>query len=133
MNNDSPDTFPEEEQTRWQETVAEDVFLPTVRVQLRWRDVEEAVTQGAIVPQQAHALWANWAMPGSTTRLSSDGVPGGAPFAAQEMPSAPESKWEERPMPAIERRKGGSTLLGFVVGAAVALLAAWGYSMFLAV
>lgn len=70
MTTDNPDTMPEAEDTRWLETYAEDVFLPSVRVQLGWRDVEAAVEQGAILPSEAHALWASWAMPGSPTRVA---------------------------------------------------------------
>lgn len=120
MNTDAPDTFPEAEQTRWQETVAEDVFLPSVRVQLNWRDVEAAVAQGAIVPQQAHALWANWAMPGSPTRLGSD-APEGQRSHAYGTPSTLESNWVDRPMPEIERTSRAPLLLGFVAGALLTL------------
>jgi hypothetical protein len=69
MITDDPDTMPDAEDTRWLETHADDVFLPSVRVQLAWRDVEAAVERGAIVPSKAHALWASWAMPGSPTRV----------------------------------------------------------------
>lgn len=69
MITDDPDTMPDAEDTRWLETHADDVFLPSVRVQLAWRDVEAAVERGAIVPSEAHALWASWAMPGSPTRV----------------------------------------------------------------
>lgn len=121
MKNDNPDTFPEAEHTRWQETVAEDVFLPTVRVQLNWRDVEAAVAQGAIVPQQAHALWANWAMPGSQTRLSASGpeAPRSGDYVA---PSTLESDWgARRPMPVIEKPSQLPVVVGFVTGALVVL------------
>ncbi len=69
MKNDNPETVSMDEPTRWAETIADDVFLPTVRVQLSWSDLEAAVEQGAVLPQHAHALWAGWAMPGSSTRL----------------------------------------------------------------
>ena len=69
MNQDNPDTVMMDEQSHWEATQMEDVFLPSVRVQLGWSDVENAVDQGAIVPAQAHALWASWALPGSATRL----------------------------------------------------------------
>ena len=125
MNNEASDTFPEDEQTRWQETLAEDVFLPTVRVQLSWNDVEAAVAQGAIVPQQAHALWANWAMPGSPTRLSS--AAGDAPLEApaqESMPSTLESHWpDRRPMPELSKPNRMSGLTGFLIGAVVMLAA----------
>ena len=69
MSTQNPDTMPGEEPTRWEITQTEDVFLPSVRVQLSWRDVEDAVEQGAIVPSAAHALWASWATPGSRLRV----------------------------------------------------------------
>lgn len=124
MNTEASDTFPEAEQTRWQETLAEDVFLPSVRVQLNWRDVEAAVAQGAIVPQQAHALWANWAMPGSETRLSASAsdVPR---TSDHETPSTLESNWSDRrPMPEIERPSRLPLVVGFVMGALVTLAVA---------
>ena len=124
MNKEASDTFPEGEQTRWQETLAEDVFLPSVRVQLSWRDVEAAVAQGAIVPQQAHALWANWAMPGSETRLSSSASE--APREdAFDTPSSLESHWSDRrPMPEIERPSRLPLVVGFVIGVVVTLVGA---------
>ena len=120
MHKEASDTFPEAEQTRWQETVAEDVFLPSVRVQLNWADVEAAVAQGAIVPQQAHALWANWAMPGSSTRLSGDGAHG------QRVPgfvetSTLESAWVGRPMPEFQRSSRLPLILSFVLGVLLTL------------
>jgi hypothetical protein len=124
MNHDASDTFPEDEQTRWQETLAEDVFLPTVRVQLGWNDVEAAVAQGAIVPQQAHALWANWAMPGSPTRLSSAAseAPPAAERVQESIPSTLESHWpERRPMPQVNRPSRLPGLIGFLVGAVATL------------
>ena len=56
MRNDNPDTIAIED-THWVHTEVDDVFLPSVRVQLGWKDVEAAVESGAVVPQQAHALW----------------------------------------------------------------------------
>jgi hypothetical protein len=84
MNTDNPDTMPNDEPTRWEVTQAEDVFLPSVRVQIGWRDVEAAVESGAIHPSAAHGLWANWASPGSPLRVVA-GVPGGSavPTAAE--------------------------------------------------
>jgi len=67
---DNPETLMMDEQTRWEATQMEDVFLPSVRVQIGWRDLEEAVNRGAVVPQYAHALWAGWAAPGSATRVT---------------------------------------------------------------
>lgn len=74
-NNDNPDTMPTDEPTRWEITQTEDVFLPSVRVQLGWRDVEAAVEAGAIQPTEAHALWASWASPGSPLRVVVATVP----------------------------------------------------------
>lgn len=90
MNNDNPDTISMEPPTRWEETHAEDVFLPSVRVQLGWRDIEAAVEAGAIVPSEAHALWAEWAMPGSRTRVAA-----GAPLVPDVdfEPTVAESLW----------------------------------------
>jgi hypothetical protein len=118
MHKEASDTFPEAEQTRWQETVAEDVFLPSVRVQLNWGDVQAAVEQGAIVPQQAHALWASWAMPGSPTRLSGDGSDNQRPPGFVES-STLESAWVGRPMPEIQRTSRIPVVVGFVLGALV--------------
>jgi hypothetical protein len=132
MNKDAPDTFPEAEQTRWQETLVDDVFLASVRVQLTWRDVEAAVAQGAIVPQQAHALWASWAMPGSATRLSSD-APLGQRSNAYDTPSTLESARVGRAMPEVERPSRLSGILGFVMGALVVLGAVAIYNSFFAV
>ena len=81
-NNDNPDTMPTEEPPRWEITQTEDVFLPSVRVQLGWRDVEAAVEAGAIQPGEAHALWASWASPGSPLRAAVATVPP-APTAAE--------------------------------------------------
>ncbi len=69
MNKDNPDTMPGEDLPRWETTKAEDVFLPSVRVQISWHDVQAAVEEGAIVPTAAHALWASWATPGSPLRV----------------------------------------------------------------
>ena len=74
MQNDNPDTIAIEE-THWIHTQVDDVFLPSVRVQLGWKDVETAVEQGAVLPQQAHALWAGWASPMSGLRVGAAPVP----------------------------------------------------------
>ena len=101
MNKDNPDTVMMDEQTHWEATQMEDVFLPSVRVQLGWADVEHAVDQGAIVPAQAHALWASWALPGSATRVGAgeprsegtdvDGIPWSSTTAADLAPAPVES------------------------------------------
>ena len=99
MNQDNPDTVMMDEQSHWETTQMEDVFLPSVRVQLSWTDVESAVDQGAIVPAQAHALWASWALPGSATRLGAGethpeavdvDVNPGSGAEAGDLPQAPE-------------------------------------------
>ncbi len=84
MHNDSPETMPDEEPSQWEVTQAEDVFLPSVRVRLGWADIEAAVERGAIVPSEAHALWASWAAPGSAQRMTAAEL---APSAAQPVPS----------------------------------------------
>lgn len=70
MPSDYRDTMPSWESTRYAETHSEDVFVPGVRVQLSWKDIEEAVANGAIVPSEAHSLWAAWASSGSPQRLA---------------------------------------------------------------
>lgn len=65
---DNPDTFVMDEQSEWESTQVDDVFLPSVQVLIRWSDVEAAVESGAVVPSEAHGLWAAWAAPGSPLR-----------------------------------------------------------------
>ena len=81
MNKDNPDTFVMEDQSEWEATQVDDVFLPSVQVQLGWKDVEAAVARGAVVPAQAHALWASCAgqpaaarrrNPGTRLRIDTD-------------------------------------------------------------
>lgn len=89
MNTDNPDTMPGEEPTRWEITQTEDVFLPSVRVQIGWHDVEAAVEQGAILPAAAHSLWASWATPGSPLRMSvATAVPTAAALAQEDADAA---------------------------------------------
>jgi hypothetical protein len=83
MSPDNPETLSMED-SHWDETRLEDVFIPSVRVQLGWSDVEAAVECGAIVPAAAHALWATWAAPGASTRLRAE-----ASFAAAALDSRP--------------------------------------------
>ena len=71
---DNPDTFVMDEQSEWQSTQVDDVFLPSVQVLIRWSDVEAAVESGAVVPSEAHGLWAAWAAPGSPLRRGSTGT-----------------------------------------------------------
>jgi hypothetical protein len=91
MNPENPETLSMEE-SHWDETQLEDVFIPSVRVQLGWSDVEAAVERGAIVPAAAHALWAAWAAPGSRTRLRAE-----ASFAAAALDSRPAELTRFRP------------------------------------
>jgi hypothetical protein len=64
-----PDTIQLEDKAhRGAGTQADDMFGPAVRVVLAWRDVETAVERGAVVPAQAHALWADWADQGGPHR-----------------------------------------------------------------
>jgi len=83
MHPDNPETLSMED-SHWDATQLEDVFIPSVRVQLGWSDVEAAVERGAIVPSAAHALWATWAAPGAATRLRAE-----AAFAAAALDSRP--------------------------------------------
>ena len=113
MNKDNPDTFLMEEQSEWESTQMDDVFLPSVQVQLSWSDVEAAVAQGAIVPAQAHTLWAAWAAPGSPLRR---GVV--VPEHAFQ-PTQDEPHWAAEPLEDLSEPAGGGKLM-----LAVALLLA---------
>lgn len=128
MSKDNPDTMMMDEQSHWESTHVDDVFLPSVRVQLGWADVETAVDRGAIVPTQAHALWASWALPGSATRVG----------ASMRQPDAPdvdepglESSWNRKPAESEPAATdGGSVLIQVIallvaagVGAALTLVA----------
>ncbi len=68
MNQGFPNTVATWEPTQYEDTCADDVFLPYVRVVISWTDIEAAVQAGAIVPSEAHLLWSHWAAPGSPTR-----------------------------------------------------------------
>jgi len=124
MNKDNPDTVMMDEQAHWEATQMEDVFLPSVRVQLSWTDVENAVNQGAIVPAQAHALWASWALPGSATRL-------GAGDTRSQGADADGNPWNSTETGGLSQAaEGGSVvvrvlalLAAAAVGAALTLLA----------
>jgi hypothetical protein len=112
---DGPDTISlEEEAAPWASTELDDVFNPAVRVMLGWRDLETAVEQGAVVPSQAHALWAGWASQGSPQRVTQ---PAPAPaVAGKPVPI------ELLLPPASPERSGSSpgVLLGFTLTAALA-------------
>jgi hypothetical protein len=91
--------------------------------------VESAVESGAIVPKQAHALWAGWAAPGSETRVKSE------VDATVTEPAPVEAPWvPERPVLRPPARTGNSNggggfpswaglLLAFVLGAVAAYAA----------
>lgn len=120
MHNDSPDTIAIED-TQWVATEVDDVFLPSVRVQLSWKNVEAAVESGAVVPRQAHALWAAWASPTSGLRVGSSGM---APAFA---PTQSDTQLQDLPMPetpGLLQRHGLwlGLAAGVVLGAAGALL-----------
>lgn len=120
-NLDNPDTFVMDDQSEWQATQVDDVFLPSVQVQIGWRDVEAAVERGAIVPTEAHGLWASWAAPGSPLRR---GV-GSVERAYQPTQSELHVDDDDEPMPFQRQGSGGGIkpvvmlLLGVVVGAAL--------------
>lgn len=117
MNKDNPDTFVMEDQSEWEATQVDDVFLPSVQVLIRWSDVEAAVARGAIVPAEAHGLWASWAAPGSSLRRMGQIVE--QPFQSTQ---PPDSEMED--LPPLPPSAGGikqvvMLLIGVVVGAAL--------------
>ena len=117
-NLDNPDTFVMDDQSEWEATQVDDVFLPSVQVLIRWSDVEAAVARGAIVPTEAHGLWASWAAPGSPLRRGA-----GAVERAYQSTQA-EDDDEDDPMPFQPQSGGGMKpvimlLIGVVVGAAL--------------
>lgn len=118
MQHDNPDTIAMEE-TQWAATQVDDVFLPSVRVQVGWREVEAAVEQGAIVPQQAHALWAGWASPVSGLRVGASGV---APAFA---PTVADQAWEETPAPGPGALQKHGLWLGLLAGAVLGAAATY--------
>lgn len=118
---DNPDTFVMEDHTEWEATQVDDVFLPAVQVQIGWREVEAAVERGAIVPSQAHGLWASWAAPGSPLRRGAVSASQGfEPTQAQDLDTQ-----DELPMADDDRTAGGAMrqvvmlLIGAAVGAAL--------------
>ena len=117
MNKDNPDTFVMEDQTEWEATQVDDVFLPSVQVLIGWRDIETAVSRGAIVPTEAHGLWASWAAPGSSLRRGA-----GAVDRAYQSTQADETELDE--LPPLQPQGGGvrqvvMLLIGAAVGAAL--------------
>jgi hypothetical protein len=121
MHNDSPDTIVMEE-TQWQQTHVDDVFLPTVRVQLGWKDVEAAVERGAVLPQKAHMLWAGWAAPTSGLRVGMNGV---APAYESTLVDALD---DDLPAPAVA---GPLQRYGLVLGLVAGVLLGAGGAMLL--
>ena len=109
MNKDNPDTFVMEEQSEWEATQVDDVFLPSVQVQLSWSDVEAAVARGAIVPTQAHALWAAWAAPGSPLRRGTGAV------ERAFQPTQNEAPWVADSLDDLEPHRGGQLKLAVVL------------------
>lgn len=112
---DNPDTVIVDEQTHWEATQMEDVFLPSVRVQVSWADLEKAVSAGAVVPTQAHALWAAWAAPGSSTRVGASMM--SRPNFDSTLSDLPDLPGHgDGPSPLL---RWGSWLLAALVGAAL--------------
>ena len=117
---DNPDTFVMDEQTDWEATQVDDVFLPSVQVMIGWREVEAAVERGAIVPSEAHGLWASWAAPGSPLRRL-------AQVADQPFQTTQQQDTDMDDLPPFSpREQGGGAmkqvvmlLIGAVVGAAL--------------
>jgi CBS-domain-containing membrane protein len=118
-----PDTIQlEEEANGWAATHVDDVFDPAVRVTLGWRDLERAVERGAVVPAQAHALWAGWAAQGGPQRVV---LPMSASAAAAQAVSADPMAQPQGAAPA------GSSL-GVLLGLALAAALGGGLVSYLA-
>ena len=125
MDKDGPATIQvEDDPAHWQATQVDDVFLPAVRVTLGWADVEKAVERGAVVPAQAHALWAAWAAPGSPLRKAAAVGPVVTEFHSTiaDLPMPQESR---APAPSLAMRIGGP-LAGLVVGVLLTWMVAGG-------
>jgi hypothetical protein len=110
---EGPDTIQlGDEKPRWAATHVDDVFDPAVRVSLGWRDLEAAVEAGAVVPSQAHALWAGWASQGAPQQVAQ---PAPAMAAARPVPiellMPPASPAQPSSSPGV--------LLGFTLAAAL--------------
>jgi len=140
MSQDNPDTITIQESSRWESTQVEDVFLPSVRVQLAWIDIEEAVANGAVVPAEAHSLWATWAMPGAATRVSNLAVP--AALAGDLLHGGPTdvARAQDRgvvsppaqPEGQAPRPRAGAEMVGWLAVGLVAGLVLGGGLMYLA-
>lgn len=117
MNKDNPDTFVMDDQSEWESTQVDDVFLPSVQVLIRWSDVEAAVARGAVVPSEAHGLWASWAAPGSSLRRMGQQIE--QPYQTTQVDDS-----EMDDLPPLPPAGGGMKsvvmlLLGVVVGGAL--------------
>ena len=55
-------------------------------VQVGWGDMQAAVQRGVLAPNQAHALWADWAAPGSPLRVGGQASGTGAVEAKGQEP-----------------------------------------------
>lgn len=117
---DNPDTFVMDEQTDWEATQVDDVFLPSVQVLIGWREVEAAVERGAIVPSEAHGLWASWAAPGSPLRRQGQVVDQSFQTTLQQ-----DTEMDDLPPFSTAPQGGGAMkqvvmlLIGVAVGAAL--------------
>lgn len=120
MDKDGSDTMVMDE-TQWQATHVDDVFLPSVRVQVSWKDVEAAVERGAVLPQQAHALWAGWASPTSGMRVGAGGVAKAFQPTVMDEPAEIETE-ASGPL----QRHGVGLIVGLVMGAGAAWLSMGG-------
>jgi hypothetical protein len=111
---EGPDTIQlEDDKPGWASTQVDDVFDPAVRVSLGWRDLEAAVEAGAVVPSQAHALWAGWAAQGAPQRAAPP-----APATAAAAKPVPIELLMPPASPAQPSSSPG-VLLGFTLAAAL--------------
>lgn len=114
-----PDTIQmKEDAERWAATHTDDVFDPAVRVTLGWRDVETAVERGAVVPAQAHALWAGWAALAGPHRVAaSPTVASAVPVQAPAQPNdgAPQGASLGLMLRLLLAGALGGALLGYLV------------------
>ncbi|MFP8777114.1 hypothetical protein [Hydrogenophaga sp. RWCD_12] len=117
MNKDNPDTFVMEDTSEWEATQVDDVFLPSVQVLIRWSDVEAAVARGAVVPTEAHGLWASWAAPGSSLRRMGQTIE--QPFQSTQPPDSEMDDLPPLPPPGGGIKQVVMLLIGVVVGAAL--------------
>lgn len=117
MTKDNPDTFVMEDQSEWEATQVDDVFLPSVQVLVRWSDLEAAAARGAIVATEAHGLWAHWAAPGSPMRRMAQVVE--QPYQATQPADSEMDDLPPLPPPAGGMKSVVMLLIGVAVGAAL--------------